>query len=109
MVVHYTFAEFLLILWGLVFVAAREEEAKFKGRNFNKTAQKGVRIMQTVAVRRRSSSSSSSGQGGVDDFGREEAPAWERTVQQAGQVYVYAWCVLTLVWTNESPFPCLRL
>lgn len=70
------FAELLLIFWGLLFIATREErerEPKLKARNFAKTLQAGKEIV----TRRRSLSADSS----VPPHQAEERPQWESAFQ----------------------------
>lgn len=64
-------------------MAARQEEPKLKGRNLKKSAQKGVRTVQSVALRGKSSTSS---QGRTAFNGEEEIPAWEREARQSSTV-----------------------
>lgn len=73
-------AELLLIMWGLAFIAVGEEGPNLKGRNFKKTARKGIRAVQSVTVRGKPGSGSDEG-----DFSRDEVPTWERMAPGTGQ------------------------
>lgn len=81
----------MLIIWGVAFIAVGQEQPRLKGRNFKKTALKGIRTLQSVSIRGRSSTSSGQGDCGIS--GREDLPAWERTAQQAREVSLCMPCV----------------